>query len=266
MGKEKVAGEEFHRLYFGNEFCEKLIPDRDALERGYGFSRKEKKKFTFVTPFVTDEGLDRLGPLLVFLDRQKDAEIVFNDWGVFRLLKKHFNHLTPVLGRLLTKQRRDPMISDILANAQKTVVKKKGKKETIILPKKVPPSLAEHFRASVINVPVFQRFLLSQGIRRVEIDHLIWGMNISVPPEMGVSIYFPYGYVSTTRMCWRVSLSSRSCKRTCKKYFFRIKNRSLPVPFYSIGNTVFYRSGPVDLEKLKHLKKLRLVYQPRLPF
>jgi len=266
VSTEKEIKEEFDRLYFGNEFCEKLIPDRDTLERWYGLSKKKKKAFTFVTPFVTDAGLDKLGPLFSFLDAQEDVEIVFNDWGVLRLLRQHFTHLIPALGRLLTKQRRDPRISGILTNTQKATVTKNQKGRIIVFPKKVPPSLLEHFQASVINVPIFQKFLLSQRIRRIEIDNLIWGMNLVVPPEIGVSIYFPYGYVSTTRACWKISLSPRPCKKVCKKYFFRIKEESLPVPFYSIGNTVFYRSDRIDFEKLKHLKNLRIVYQPRLPF
>jgi len=266
INKPGNIGKDVDRLYFGNEFCENLIPDLSALREWYVFAKKKKKDFTFVTPFVTNAGLDRLGTLFTFLNQEHDVEIVFNDWGVFHFLKNNFSNLTPIIGRLLTKQRRDPRISKILLGEQKTFVTNTKKQKMIIFPKKVPPTLFEHHQASVINVPIFQKFLLSQEIKRVEIDNLIWNMNIEITPEIGVSIYFPYGYIATGRMCWKVSLSYSPCKKVCQKYFFRIKHKFLPVPFYSIGNTVFYKSNCIDFDKLKHLKNLRIVYQPKLPF
>lgn len=256
---------EISRLYFGNEFCENLIPEINVLRKRFVFAEKKKKSFTFVTPFVTDAGLDKLRILFAFLNQQKDVEIVFNDWGVFYLLKKNFGNLIPVLGRLLTKQRRDPRMLKIFSGKQSQVIVKTGQQKKIKLPKKTPPALFEHHQASVINIPVFQKFLLSEGIRRVEIDNLIWKMNVDVPQEIGVSIYFPYGYISTGRMCWKLCLSYAPCKKECKKYFFRLKHESLPVPFYAKGNTVFYKSKRIDFGNLQYLKNLRIVYQTKLP-
>ena len=113
-------------------------------------------------------------------------------------------------------------------------------------------------------MPIFQKFLFSEGVRRVEIDNLIWKMNIDVPSEMGVSVYFPYGYISTGRKCWQISLSYASCKKECERHFFHLKDNSLPVPLYTRGNTIFYKSKKIDFEQLQHLKHLRIVYQPRL--
>jgi len=256
-------GKDVDRLYFGNEFCENLIPGINILKERYVFAEKKKKNFTFVTPFVTDAGLDKLKILFAFLNQQKDTEVVFSDWGVFYLLKNNFRNLIPVLGRLLTKQRRDPRMMKIFLDKQSQIVIKTKQRKIIKIPKKVPPALFEHHQASVINTPVFQKFLLSEGIKRVEIDNLIWKMNIDVPREIGVSIYFPYGYISTGRMCWRTCLSYAPCKKECKKYFFHLKHKSLPVPFYAKGNTIFYKSTRIDFENLQHLKNLRIVYQAK---
>ena len=257
------------RIYFGNEFCENLIPDLRVLKKWYLFSRKEKKDFSFVTPFVTNRGLKKLKELFGFLDSRNGVEVIFNDWGVFYFLKHHFKNLIPVLGRLLTKQRRDPRILSVLLNKQKKITCFIGNNKTkhIFSCKKAPPpTLFEHFQSSIINVPVFQKFLINNGIKRVEIDNMIWKMKINIPAEIGVSVYFPYGYISTTRRCWELTLGYNPCKKECKKYFLCFKDASLPAPFYSIGNTVFYKSRVLSCEELKQTKNFRIVYEPRLPF
>ena len=254
------------RVYFGNEFCEKLIPEINVLRDMYYFVKQQYKEFTFVTPFVTNKGINKLAALFDFLNKQGGAEVVFNDWGVFYLLKNSFCSLIPVMGRLLTKQRRDPRMMRILSGKQRAVVCRSKKQKIIMLPKKIPDVLPELYKSSVINVPFFQRFLLSQGIKRVEIDNLVWDMDTNIPIELCVSVYFPYGYISTGRMCWKVSLGYGHCKRQCKKYYFQIKHKSLPVPLYAIGNTIFYKSHKLDFERLSGLGKIRIIYQKRLPF
>lgn len=256
------------RIYLGNEFCENLIPILDTLKRGYFYAKAKNKKFTFVTPFVTNVGLTRIEGLLNFLNNQKDVEVVFNDWGVFKLIKDKFKNLKPVLGRLLTKQRRDPRILKIFLDRQKfrEILSPDKKRKTILFPKEVPRTLFEHYQASVINIPVFQEYLLSQGINRIEIDNLVWEMNVKVNKKIGVSIYLPYGYITTSRMCGKLTLTYAACKKECKKYFLQLEDESLPVPFYGIGNTIFYKSKTPSNKYLEKLRIDRIVYQSRLPY
>jgi len=241
----KIEG--FQRVYYGNEFCQRLIPSLNALKAAYASIKKQKKNFTLLTPYVTNSGMEKIACLLDFLGRQDEHnEVVFNDWGVFSLLKKRYKKLEPVLGRLLTKQRRDPRAHDILLNCQEArrVFDKQNKRTYIMIPKEAPPSLYEHFKASVINAPVFQDFLITNGIRRVEIDSLAWKMKIKVNPEIGISVYLPYAYVSTTRLCGLVNLTYRECKKRCKDFYFSFKSPSSPADFYIKGNAVFYKTMP----------------------
>lgn len=254
------------RIYFGNEFCEKLISTLDILKKWYFFTKTKGKKFTFVTPFVTNFGVEKLEYLLGFLNDQEDVEVVFNDWGVFKLIQDNFKNLNPILGRLLTKQRRDPRMLKIFLGKQKSKKIINSGKKIILLPKKVPNSLFEHYQASVINAPIFQKFLLSQGIKRVEIDNLVWEMNVKVNKKIGISIYLPYGYIATSRMCGKLTLTYSACNMECKKYFLRLKDKTLPVPFYGVGNAVFYKSNIPSMEYLQKLGIDRIIYQPRLPF
>lgn len=256
------------RIYYGNEFCEKLIPSIETLEKFYRLVKAKNKHFTFVTPFVTNSGLEKVSRLLDFLNKQPDVEVVFNDWGVLKVMKSSFGNIEPVLGRLLSKQRRDPRMLSILLNKQHVKEIRGHDKNTriLLLPKKVPNALLEHYRASVINAPIFQNYLLSQGIHRVEIDNLLWGVDLKIARDIKVSIYLPYGYITTTRTCGRVTLTNAACRKECKIYYLQLENRSLPTTFYSIGNTVFYKQAIPGDEYLRKLGITRIVYQPRLPF
>ena len=111
----KYYQKDFTRIYFGQEFCERLLPSEDELEKVCVFSEKEGVPLTFVTPYVTDNGLLKLEKLIEFFaEKIPKTEIVFNDWGVFQFLEESFPDLKPVLGRLLNKQKRGPRIMNII--------------------------------------------------------------------------------------------------------------------------------------------------------
>jgi len=264
----RLIKKDIDRLYFGNEFCENLIPSLSELKKTYFYVKEKNINFTLVTPFVTNSGLKKIEPLLSFLDKQKDSEVVFNDWGVFSLMKNKFNNLKLVLGRLLTKQRRDPRIIKILLNKQvrREIFSPDKKNKLIILPKKTPKSLFVHFQSSLINADIFQRFILAQGISRVEVDNLIWEMNLKINKNIGISIYLPFGYITTTRKCAKLTFAYDGCKKECKNFYFEFKKKNIPVPLYSIGNTIFYRSKFPNIKYLRILGIDRIVFQPNLPF
>ncbi len=59
--------DDFTRLYFGAEFCERLIPSRQELETALRNARERSLGFTFMTPFVTNRGLELLEELMHML-------------------------------------------------------------------------------------------------------------------------------------------------------------------------------------------------------
>jgi hypothetical protein len=60
----KYFQNDFTRIYFGQEFCERLLPSKDELEQVCAFSEKEGVPLTLVTPYVTDKGLLKLEKLI----------------------------------------------------------------------------------------------------------------------------------------------------------------------------------------------------------
>ena len=252
----KYWKKEYNRIYFGIEFCQNLIPELEQIKRVFRFVKENKLKFSYVTPLVTEDGLNKLNKQFEYLKKnQEDIEIIVNDWGILRLLSRKYNNcFSLVLGRLLTKQRRDPLI-----------VKAIGK---------VPDQVIEHFRQSNVSVPIFQDFLIKKNIKRVEIDNLLQGIGDNLSKsKINASLYYPYAYVTTTRLCLLNScdipeLSDRigifPCKKECQKYSITLSHKTMPVKLLMGGNTQFFinKKLPPDMEK-RGIN--RMVYQPEMP-
>lgn len=244
--------QKYTRLYFGNEFCQRLIPCLSDFKLISEFVSKRKMDFTLVTPYVTDDGLRRLAPVFRYVIDHFDApEIVINDWGVFKLVKDEFNYSNLVLGRLLTKQKRGPRLLNI--------------KE------KAPQEMFQHFEQSNVDVPVLTEYLSANGIKRVELDNLLQGLDRE-ESMLKASLYLPFGYITTTRFCLTASCESRKkslrtipeCNKECRKYTFRLKHKSMPVDLYLKGNSQFFKNERVP-DNLECLAIDRLVYQPEIP-
>ena len=114
---QRVAGPvRPQRAYLGNEFCQYLIPARESFSKVCRELRERGLAITFLTPPVTDAGLDKLRPLFAWLAAQANgAEVVFNDWGTLQVLHEEFDALRPVRGRLLNKTMRDPRVTPLHA-------------------------------------------------------------------------------------------------------------------------------------------------------
>jgi len=242
---------EYDRLYYGCEFCERLIPSQARLERALAFADEHDMDFTFVSPFVTDEGVAKLEPLLKWLSKScAGAEVVVNDWGVLNLVAEGGLDLEPVLGRLLTKQKRGPRLMRVV--------------------ERVPDEMIQHFQRSNVDVPVLRDFLASKGVHRVELDNLPQGL--ARDPAVPASLYYPYLYVSTTRLCLSNSCDHRTrslreifpCGHECQTYTFNLTHKDMPVQLLLRGNTHFYVNDELP-DNLAELGIDRLVFEPDIP-
>lgn len=255
----------FDRIYYGSEFCQNLIPVTRDLDKIFSITNK----VTLLTPYVTGYGLEKLEPLFNYLDKQEGScEVVFNDWGVFKLIKDKYNNINPVLGRLLTKQKRDPWLREILFSKQKfskVFFDNLTNTKVITKSKRIPKALSEYFKDTPVNAPILQGFLLKNKIRRIEIDNLAWEMKINVNKNLGVTMHWPYGYLSTTRLCGLINLTYSKCSKKCQKYFFSFKKQAGKVPIYIRGNTVFYKTRLPENQYLERMGINRLVYYNQVP-
>lgn len=246
-------GSSYSRLYFGNEFCQNLLPSIEELRYVLKFVLDGEIPFTFVTPFVTDNYLPTVQRLICEIDRLKPrSEVVFNDFGVFHMLKRLDHQLLPVMGRLLCRMKRGPRLMPIIDKLPKTTV--------------------NYFRRSNLTVPILREFLIDHGVKRIELDNVLQGIDLEVTP-LEASIYYPFAYVTTTRFCLVNSCDKphRSeiigifpCNKECQNYAFILRNDVMPVELIRKGNSLFFKNEnlPQDLNE-KGIN--RLVIQPEIP-
>lgn len=232
----------YSRLYFGHEFCERLLPSLEDLEKVLEFALKNDLHFTFLTPYVANEGIRKVNTLLSFLVREApQSEVVFNDYGVFRLLRNNYPSLKPVMGRLLNKMKRDPRILDIY--------------------RLLPEGAIKYFKGFSLNVPALHNFLLKNGVTRVELDNVFQGIDLDISSlGFSASLYVPYAYITTTRACLAINCDVHGmediigifpCKKECQKYTFYLRSRAMPVVLIRRGNTIFIKNEEVsnDIER-----------------
>lgn len=258
------------RLYFGQEFCQFLIPSPEQVLHAYFSSRQLGWGFTYVTGPVTESGMEPILRNLELLAGQEDAadiELVVNDWGVLQKAREVAPVLAPVLGRLLLKQPRlarsrgqPPVNRDGLDAGAETA----GAHQ-----------MAE-FRGIDLSIPCYRTELCASGVTRFEVDIVPQG--VCLAPDgwgFGASAYFPWSYVCGGRNCLTAALedphrkflvTDAACGRLCQTL-----NRAtaLATTMHGIlerGNSVFllncdyaepYLTGAIPVD--------RIVFQPLIP-
>jgi len=249
----KYYNPQFSRLYFGNEFCEHLIPSIKNLEQVLDFVLQNGMDFTLVTPYVTDKGLERLEHLLRKIAEQRPGtEVVFNDYGVLRILNTRYTELEPVMGRLLNRMKRGPRL--------------------MVVADKLPQTTVEYFQSSNLAVPVLRQFLNKNRVRRVELDNVLQGIDFALD-TLEASLYVPFAYVTTTRFCLvnscdvpekREMIGIFPCGKECQKYTFYLRNPMMLVPLIRKGNTIFFSNEALP-EGLEPKGISRIVVEPEIP-
>jgi len=157
------------------------------------------------------------------------------------------------MGRLLNRMKRGPRLMTVFD--------------------KLPPTTRQYFRDSYLNNPALNQFLATQGVGRVELDNLLQGIGFKLERLRG-SVYTPYVYVSTTRLCLVAGCEDASrasevtvgaaCQRECRRYTFHLRHEIMPLPLIRKGNTIFYHNARERADLEEHGID-RIVIQPEIP-
>jgi hypothetical protein len=221
------------RVYVGDEFCVHRLPDLSGLQELSRSAAGKGCEVTLLTPPVTDDGLEKCSRLFQYLEREvPGTEVVVNDWGVLCLLRKEYPSLVAATGRLLNKGFKDPRLVDPDGAAE------------------ISEDARDLLNGCTFDNPRFQGKLLEMGVRRFEKDLLPYGEpRIESWNGIGTSVYFPFGYVSTGRVCWVASFKSQaakkfapldSCHGSCEGLLLEMGTADSRFRMFEGGNTVFY--------------------------
>jgi hypothetical protein len=249
--------EKIVRVYIGDEFCIHRLPSLDELDALLRVIKTENAELTLLIPPLTDEGIERSIPLLnVLNENDPQAEVVVNDWGVLLFLQQNYPFFRLSVGRLLNKGFKDPRLMDLEEASQFSA-------ET-----------AELFNRCTFDSDEFLSKLQEMNVRRLERDLLPYGeLEIQSHGGLETSVYFPFGYISTGRVCWMATFNasaekklsiSNGCRRPCKEISLNLDHDGTNLPLFQAGNTIFYLYAPSKLAALLKQAKsqnLRLVYQ-----
>lgn len=242
-----LAEDMYHYLYFGNEFCEHLIPTEKEVKDALKICKNFNIKFVLVTPYVAEHGLENLKKLLDMLVEYtgtEDFEIIINDWGVYHFCKQlGIQHI--IVGRLLNKMERDMRI-EILCDKDS--------------------GLYEYLKSPSILSDCNKKFLNEVNIKRVEFDNVFQGINLNYLDEsLKYSLYYPYLYVTTSRLCPDNShyFKDETCKKNCYYNHFDYIFQEESIQFYVKGKTVFARNDELPLTYEKYFD--RLIIEKTIP-
>jgi hypothetical protein len=233
------------------------MPEPDVLEAITRSAGRKEWPVTLLTPPATDEGLERCCRLFRFLEREvPGAEVVVNDWGVLCLLKDEYPSLPAAAGRLFNKGFKDPR-SPYPGRAAE-----------------ISEDVQELLNGCSFDTPLFHKKLREFGVRRVERDLLPYRDSDTKNTDgLGTSVYFPFGYVSTGRVCWVASFKAspggkfsplEACHGPCDGLLLEMGGGQSNFRLFQGGNTVFYLYPPSVLGSFaedKTYKEVRLIYQ-----
>jgi hypothetical protein len=218
-----------NRLYIGNETCEHLIPSAPYIEKFLSLNKKGHYKMTFLTPWCTNHGIAKLRSIFKVLP--SETEVVFNDWGVLKLIQEHPN-LVPVLGRFMITVKRDPRIT-------------------------INSTKINYFKRSNLNNNQFVDYLLENKIYRVELDNVIQLYSFQLPKIIKTSLYLPYVSITSTRKCLLNQNHNFNKTVNCNNLEHCQKISITSMLFekhkiYIFGNTQYYKNPtlPDNVEKL----------------
>ncbi len=254
-------------IYFGQETCENLIPSLKDVMAAVDYCNNNEYSFTLATPYVAPKGMDRVRKLLEFLNTEApDSEVLVNDYGVLHLLNTEFTNLTPLLGRLLVKMKRDPRFSlsgfDIANIELKNV-------------KRVEENQKDAMQGASLELPVYQEFLKSKGISRISIDALSQGLNAKAIKRWGfpVDLYWPWTYITSSRGCTTAAHTQpgksshptdEPCRFQCRNFEFTFRSDKQMLTSVLRGNAVWMNTRSLQKQYFP-MGFGRLIYEPYIP-
>jgi hypothetical protein len=216
----------------GSEFCEVLLPHRRELVEAIELACRSGKEFTYVTPRVSESGLEEVSEQLALLDEKGDVGVVFNDLGVLNVLG-HYPNLHPHLGRLL-----------LLVPARSPWVEQHMHREDLSLRRR--EWLRTLFASTSLNYRATIELYGSCGCHRADIDWLprvFPSLAFLVENGLRLSVHLHLVPATLTRKCHTARFlgeeAPEECSQPCLHRAFYLRNEAFGLELYLHGSAAF---------------------------
>lgn len=223
--------EEITRIYYGSEFCEKRIDSIDRILDIAKYCKDRGYSFTFVTPPMTNAGLQKYQQTVLALVGEKLlSEIIVNDIGFLYWLHKKFE-VKLTLGRTFEKISHDGRIG---STELKAFYGDNG--------------ISYAASSGVFSTPS-QLLYQKLGVSRFDID--LPNIPIEFSKNCHCSVYLPYSYLTSGRRCMIGSVDKTNtieeCSQLCRSYnqlmvkTINIFPKDKQQQLLRNGNTIYYK-------------------------
>jgi hypothetical protein len=250
----------------GSEFCEHLLPDPHTLEMAYELACEQGKEFTYVTPRLSNAGIEKLKEQFTLLSETGEVTdcprptVVVNDFGALNILQ-NTSGLHPHLGRnLFLVPARSPW-------AEGHIQWEEPSPET--------RWLRDLYSATSLNYQPTMELYRRHGCQKVDVDwipSILPSLSLLVEEGFSLSVHLHLVPVTFTRKCHMARFlgekSPETCSRPCLNSAFLLKNEAVGeyeedfgLQLYLGGNTVFrvIQPSPADIRNLHETGVAELV-------
>lgn len=182
LSQHPLANKKISRIYLGNQFCHNLFPRETVLFTMLEKAVAEGVDITIATTYLREEQISQQEKLMEVLyewckNNQTKVELIINDWGMAKLLADKTDWITPTLGVLFNKRRKDPRYSY---------------KQGFDL-------YTDQLAKNSLNDEKYREFLAdSFGIHRFEYESCGYRLEL---PTLHNSLHFPYYQTNTSQYC-----------------------------------------------------------------
>lgn len=251
--KKCVSSGEYSRIYFGEEFCARRIPDVRDIDTVMNCCLKKGLHFTFLTPPTAGSELLSVSHILERVNSvslrfpEVKTEIVINDWGIYNILE-NCSGMAKVMGRFLVRQKCDP-----------GYIKLSNDKIAHLMPEDIG-----HIRSCNIDSNRYMIDFCKENFSRIELSNAIQGIDLTSP--LPKSLILPLVPVSLTRYCKLAAIGNNErnasnyykCYKSCRKIYGTFLKGDIII--YVYGNAQFYLNTQTpSLNKLEKLNVDRIV-------
>ncbi|MEA3514936.1 MAG: hypothetical protein U9R34_05645 [Nanoarchaeota archaeon] len=145
---DRIKIKDIGRFYFGEEFCDRLLPSNQEMKEVVNKARESNKDISLLIPPLSETGLKKAISLINLLD--SGSEVIVNDYGALNLVANEFENPI-IIGRVMG---RNILQALNIFNNDKDLIKE----NILLFGSRIKGIDVDYFNANKIN-PILAKIL-----------------------------------------------------------------------------------------------------------